>query len=162
MDDARRIRCSRCRRQVFICSRCDRGQQYCGARCSGLARRESLRAAGRRYQQSQRGRHCHAERQRRYRHRCRVTDGTPGRVGGAWNRFPHRRGERVSICGHELLRPPTCRARFGADWHCPRDPQRAVAGGPLRLVPPQPSVRNVEAALGSPYTLFKSRRRADN
>ena len=57
---------------------CDRGQQYCGARCSGLARRESLRAAGRRYQQSRRGRHCHrcarrdAERQRRYRRRYRA------------------------------------------------------------------------------------------
>ena len=38
--------CARCRRQVLICSRCDRGQHYCGARCSGLARRESLRGAG--------------------------------------------------------------------------------------------------------------------
>ena len=45
--------------------------KYCGARCSGLARRESLRAAGRRYQHSRRGRHCHAERQRRYRRRWR-------------------------------------------------------------------------------------------
>ena len=71
MDDARVFVCARCRRQVLICSRCDRGQQYCGARCSALARAESLRAAGRRYQQSRRGRHCHAERQRRYRHRCR-------------------------------------------------------------------------------------------
>ena len=34
-------------------------------RCSELARNESLRAAGRRYQQSRRGRHCHAERRRR-------------------------------------------------------------------------------------------------
>ena len=66
MDDARLFLCARCRRQVLICSRCDRGQQYCGAGCSDLARRESLRAAGRRYQQSRRGRHCHAERQRRY------------------------------------------------------------------------------------------------
>ena len=71
MDDARRFLCARCRRPVLICSRCDRGQRYCGARCSGLARRESLRAAGRRYQHSRRGRHCHAERQRRYRRRCR-------------------------------------------------------------------------------------------
>ena len=71
MDDARVFVCARCRRQVLICSRCDRGQQYCGARCSALARAESLRAAGRRYQQSRRGRHCHAERQRRYRYRCR-------------------------------------------------------------------------------------------
>ena len=46
MDDARLFLCARCRCQVLICSRCDRGQQYCGARCSGLARRESLRGAG--------------------------------------------------------------------------------------------------------------------
>ena len=65
MDDTRLFLCARCRRQVLICSRCDRGQQYCGARCSGPARRESLRAEGRRYQHSRRGRHCHAERQRR-------------------------------------------------------------------------------------------------
>ena len=71
MDDARLFLCARCRRQVLICSRCDRGQQYCGAGCSDLARRESMRAAGRRYQHSRRGRHCHAERQRRYRRRCR-------------------------------------------------------------------------------------------
>ena len=71
MDDARLFLCARCRRQVLICSRCDRGQHYCGARCGGLARRESLRGAGRRYQHSRRGRHCHAERQRRYRRRCR-------------------------------------------------------------------------------------------
>ena len=67
MDEARPFLCARCKRQVLICSRCDRGQQYCGARCSGLARGESLRAAGRRYQQSRCGRHCHAERQRRWR-----------------------------------------------------------------------------------------------
>ena len=71
MDDARLFLCARCRRQVLICSVCDRGQQYCNVRCSGLARDESLRAAGRRYQQSRRGRHCHAERQRRYRRRRR-------------------------------------------------------------------------------------------
>ena len=58
-------------KQHLICSPCDRGQQYCGTHCSGLARGESLRTAGRRYQQSRRGRHCHAERQRRYRHRRR-------------------------------------------------------------------------------------------
>ena len=71
MDDARMFLCARCRCQVLVCSRCDRGQQYCGAGCSDLARRESMRAAGRRYQRSRRGRHCHAERQRRYRRRCR-------------------------------------------------------------------------------------------
>ena len=71
MDDARLFLCARCRRHVLICSRCNRGQQYCGASCSDRARRESMRAAGRRYQHSRRGWHCHAERQRRYRRRRR-------------------------------------------------------------------------------------------
>ena len=29
MDDARLFVCARCKRQVLICSRCDRGQEYC-------------------------------------------------------------------------------------------------------------------------------------
>ena len=71
MLDARAFLCARCERAVQICSRCDRGQRYCGALCSTLARRESMRAAGRRYQRSRRGRYCHAERQKRYRNRFR-------------------------------------------------------------------------------------------
>ena len=71
MDDARLFLCARCQRQVRICSRCDHGQQYCGASCAAACRVESVRAAGRRYQSSRRGRHHHAERQRRYRARCR-------------------------------------------------------------------------------------------
>jgi hypothetical protein len=51
--------CGRCRAQVLICSHCDRGQIYCGERCAGAARRNSLHAAGR-YQASRRGRLRHA------------------------------------------------------------------------------------------------------
>ena len=61
--------CDRCRVQVIICSRCDRGQRYCTGNCADDARRASLRAAGRRYQCSRRGRLTHAERSRRYRRR---------------------------------------------------------------------------------------------
>ncbi len=61
----------RCRVQVIIYSRCDRGQIYCGAACSQAARRESQRDAGRRYQGGRRGRFAHAERARRYRRRRR-------------------------------------------------------------------------------------------
>lgn len=75
MDDARLFLCARCQRQVRICSRCDRGQQYCGALCAGISRGESMRAAGARYQQTRRGRHRHAERQRRYRTRCQERRG---------------------------------------------------------------------------------------
>lgn len=65
---ARFFNCARCRCQVVICSRCDRGNIYC-PQCSQDARRTSLHAAGRRYQRTRRGRHTHAERQRRYRSR---------------------------------------------------------------------------------------------
>ena len=68
---ARLFNCARCHRQVVICRRCDRGNIYCGSGCSYRARRESQRAAARRYQRSRRGRIAHAERQRRYRSRVR-------------------------------------------------------------------------------------------
>ena len=64
---ARLFLCARCRKQVCVCSDCDRGQQYCGEDCALAARRLSLKAAGRRYQSSRRGRARHAERMRRYR-----------------------------------------------------------------------------------------------
>jgi hypothetical protein len=66
---ARLFNCARCHSQVVICSHCDRGNIYCGPNCSQQARRESKRAAGRRYQRSRRGRFAHAQRQRRYRTR---------------------------------------------------------------------------------------------
>ncbi len=62
--------CCRCHRQVSICAACDHGNSYCAQGCSELARRESVRRAGARYQQTLRGARCHAERQRRYRARC--------------------------------------------------------------------------------------------
>ena len=73
--------CARCRAQVVVCRRCDRGQIYCPSGfgpsgfgptgCAVVARREAQRAAGRRYQSSRRGRFVHAERARRYRDRKR-------------------------------------------------------------------------------------------
>jgi hypothetical protein len=61
--------CARCHVQVVICRRCDRGQIYCAAGCVREARREAQRAAGLRYQASDRGRATHALRSRRYRAR---------------------------------------------------------------------------------------------
>ena len=66
---ARLYNCVRCHRQVVICSACDHGNIYCGRSCAQTARRHSQRAAGRRYQQTYRGRLKHAQRQRRYRAR---------------------------------------------------------------------------------------------
>ena len=64
---ARLYHCARCQCQVVICSDCDRGNIYCNKQCGEIARKASLRAAGRRYQRTRRGRFKHAERQRRYR-----------------------------------------------------------------------------------------------
>ena len=66
---ARLFVCVRCRAQVAICSRCDRGHIYCAADCARRARDDAQRAAARRYQVSLRGRLLHAARARRYRAR---------------------------------------------------------------------------------------------
>jgi len=67
--------CGRCRQQVLICRRCDRGQVYCGHDCALEVRRSRQREARRRYQASERGRQMHAERSRQYRAKSRcVTD----------------------------------------------------------------------------------------
>jgi len=68
---ARLYQCARCHHQVVICSDCDRGNLYCAGGCARAARTGSLRAAGQRYQRTRRGRFKHAERQRRYRSRCK-------------------------------------------------------------------------------------------
>jgi hypothetical protein len=66
---ARLFLCARCRAQVVICSRCDRGHIYCAGACARQARSDAQRAAGRRYQASLHGRLSHATRARRYRAR---------------------------------------------------------------------------------------------
>ncbi len=49
---ARVFTCARCRRQVVICSHCDRGNRYCGPSCAHSARRHAQREAAQRYQLS--------------------------------------------------------------------------------------------------------------
>lgn len=61
--------CQRCRTQVVICSRCDRGQRYCGSACAQHARAASLRRAAKKHQSSRAGRFNNAARQRRFRQR---------------------------------------------------------------------------------------------
>lgn len=53
----------------WICRSCDRGQRYCSQPCQREARREQLRQANRRHQQSPEGRLDHRDRQRAYRQR---------------------------------------------------------------------------------------------
>ena len=68
-EPARRFLCARCRAPALVCSHCDRGQIYCAAGCAAVARLQSQRDAGRRYQGSLRGRFRHAARTRRWRER---------------------------------------------------------------------------------------------
>jgi hypothetical protein len=63
---ARLFQCRFCLTQTVICSKCDYGNIYCSDNCSTLARRESLRAAGKRYQATLNGKLNHAARQARY------------------------------------------------------------------------------------------------
>jgi len=60
---------SDCRSLFFICSRCDRGQRYCGEPCRSKTRRQQLRAANRRYQQSPEGKQDNRDRQQAFRRR---------------------------------------------------------------------------------------------
>jgi len=66
------LQCRVCHIQFFICPGCYRGQRYCGPRCRTRARRQQLRAANARHQQSEPGRLDHNDRQRAYRHRLRT------------------------------------------------------------------------------------------
>ena len=47
----------------------DRGHRYCSLNCSKMARQQSLRAAGKRYQKTRTGKFKNAERQKRHRER---------------------------------------------------------------------------------------------
>lgn len=67
--DVRLFNCARCQQQTMICTCCDRGNIYCSPECSQSARKERGRSAGRRYQNTHRGKRKHAARQRRYRQR---------------------------------------------------------------------------------------------
>jgi hypothetical protein len=64
---ARVFNCMRCQQQKIICRCCDRGNLYCGKKCSQTSRQTSFCTASKRYQNSQKGRLQHIKRQRHYR-----------------------------------------------------------------------------------------------
>jgi hypothetical protein len=55
-----------------VCSGCDRGRIDCSGGCAGQARRQTLREAGERYQQTLRGQQKHAARMGRLRARRKI------------------------------------------------------------------------------------------
>jgi hypothetical protein len=111
---ARLFNCARCRRQVVICSHCDRGNRYCGKLCAQSARRQSQREAARRYQASRRGRFAHAARQHRYRRRRSAKVTHQGSC-------PHRPDDRLPITSRTSARQGAVPgADAGADSRCHR------------------------------------------
>ena len=125
--DRRRFLCDLCGVACYICSWCDRGHRYCSTSCREGARRRSLLEAGQRYQQTRRGRLCHARRQAAYRRRQqqKVTHhGCP----------QSERSASVSACAitYEPLRsprrePPTVRP---PSPRRPQDPVCMLCGWP--------------------------------
>ena len=67
----RLFQCALCHIQSIVCSKCDRGQIYCGPVCAVFARKKSMKLAGMRYQKTFNGKRHHAARQARYRMRQR-------------------------------------------------------------------------------------------
>lgn len=65
----RLFQCALCHTQSRVCSKCDRGQIYCGTVCAFFARKKSMKLAGIRYQRTFNGKLNHAARQARYRMR---------------------------------------------------------------------------------------------
>ena len=82
---ARLYLCARCRVQVVLCSRCDRGNRYCGRPCRRLAWAEARRRTVQRYQRSRRGRIAHAQRTRRWRQRRAAREAASGAGDDAQN-----------------------------------------------------------------------------
>jgi hypothetical protein len=153
---ARLYLCARCRVQVILCSRCDRGNRYCGRACWRQARTEARRQAAQRYQKSRRGRICHAQRSRRWRQRRATRDAACGtgvdaqnvthqgsRPGVAWAplaAWTHDSttvdvaGKAADITAHGASqeRAPAARLATAAPcWTCRRCGQRQPAA--LRL-----------------------------
>ena len=125
---ARLFSCASCRRQVVLCRRCDHGNIYCSRSCSDRARRRSMRLAGQRYQNSRRGRHKHAERQRRYRERRRHPMAEDSGLREESDASPFDRRAVASCCDAHVggtIRNPALR---------PRSPRQGTPLRPLRPV----------------------------
>ena len=122
---ARLFLCARCFVQVRLCSHCDRGQRYCTASCSSLARNTAQRVAASRYQRSRGGRMAHAARSRRWRIRHhRIDPLMTAQVEADANIVTHQ-GSPGALVDAPLLAWTSDRAQ--ASLTCEPDPSAARA-----------------------------------
>jgi len=98
---ARLYLCARCRAQVVLCSRCDRGNRYCGRPCWHEARTEARPQTAQRYQRSRRGRIAHAQRSRRWRQRRAARDAA-GDAGDDAHNVTHQ-GSQQGVASAPLV-----------------------------------------------------------
>ena len=142
--------CARCRAQVVLCSRCDRGNRYCGRPCRRLSRDAARRDSASRYQQSRRGRFVHAERSRRWRQRRQARDGSD--AGGD---VADTGGGQERNVTHQGCPPGPVAAPLVA-WTQPSTsapaPASASASAVTATRPPPPSPPCGSAAAAQPLT----------
>jgi hypothetical protein len=115
--------CAWCGCEVVVCSCCDRGQIYCGVDCAGQARRQTLRGAGRRCQQTRRGRRMHAARMARYRAKLPSLACSPAQSSacGVAVGMPDEGWPREIVTHHGSPAPPTGDLLAGSATAMPRD-----------------------------------------
>ena len=123
---ARLFLCARCRVQVVLCSRCDRGNRYCGRSCWRQTREATRREAASRYQRSRRGRMAHSARSRRWRQRHAGRGGS----GGGEQNVTHQ-GSQPAVAAAPL-------AAWTHDTASIRPDATAAAPAPLQPVPTAP------------------------
>jgi hypothetical protein len=106
-EPARRFLCARCRAPALVCSRCDRGQIYCATGCAAVARLQSQRDAGQRYQRSRPGRFMHAARTQRWRERQALLAVSVARSEMARPQSVTHQGSLLPASGAVLVAVPT-------------------------------------------------------
>ena len=132
--------CARCRSQVLVCRRCDRGQLYCFGSCAQEARHDRQREARRRYQATPRGRALHAERSRRYRARRRcVTDQGPA--------IERKAGSLVALRAHAEVGEQSVSRKFAGYRLCHHCGRSASAFLRLSALRPEYPRRNRTTAV---------------
>jgi hypothetical protein len=131
---ARLYLCARCRVQVILCSRCDRGNRYCGMQCRHQARELARREAAQRYQRSWQGRIAHAQRSRRWRQRRAARDAACAAGADAHN-VTHQ-GSRLGVASAPLAtwthdRASACLTGVAADISAPNAPPEPGIATPV-------------------------------
>jgi len=141
---ARLYFCAACRAQVILCSRCDRGNRYCGRQCRHQARQQARREAARRYQRSWGGRIAHAKRSRRWRRRRAERDAARG-GGGDEHNVTHQ-GSQPEVARAPLVACPND-STIAAAADMPTDmPTDTPAGTTAQSTPQQPAIGTLPLA----------------